>query len=180
MRLFDVGLAPSDGAFLQVAPDASPHASPTRTEAAPRFWTKAVGPDDAAVLGDLLERIDTTFFRPHAMTADGAARVAGMRGRDVYLIGFADGEPVAYGMLRGWEEGYPIPSLGVAVRHDRVRKGYGRAMMLALHRVVHERGSDRVRLRVNLSNVAAFFLYRSLGYRPGGFERGELVMHLDL
>jgi ribosomal protein S18 acetylase RimI-like enzyme len=180
MRSFDVGLAPSDDALRQASSHAAPLVSRTRTDEALRFRTKVVGPDDAAVLGDLLEQIDTTYFRPHEMTADGADRIAGLHGRDVYLIGFADGEPVAYGMLRGWDEGYPIPSLGVAVRHDRVRKGYGRAMMLALHRVVRESGSDRVRLRVNLSNVAAFFLYRSLGYRPGGFERGELVMHLDL
>jgi len=139
-----------------------------------------VGPSDDQVLADLLDRIDSTYFRPHPMTPDEAHRIATRDGRDLYLLGYADEEAVAYGMLRGWDEGYPTPSLGVAVRTDRTRLGYGRAMMLALHAAARSNGSDRVRLRVNPANVAALSLYRSLGYRPAAFERGELVMYFDL
>jgi ribosomal protein S18 acetylase RimI-like enzyme len=142
--------------------------------------TSIVGPTNAGVLGQLLPRIDARYFQPHPMTPGEAARIAGLNGRDLYLLGFVDGEAVAYGMLRGWDEGYTVPSLGIGVRRDRIRRGYGRAMMLALHDAARERGARSVRLRVDPDNLAAASLYRSLGYREGGMERGEILMLLDL
>lgn len=137
-------------------------------------------PPDAGALGDLLPRIDGRFFQPHPMTSEEAARIAELNGRDVYLLGFVDGEAVAYGMLRGWDEGYTVPSLGVGVRRDQTRRGYGRAMMHALHDAARRLGAKAVRLRVHPDNLAAATLYRSLGYREAGFERGEVLMLLDL
>lgn len=114
------------------------------------------------------------------MTAEEAARIAELNGRDLYLLGFVAGEAVAYGMLRGWDEGYTVPSLGIGVRRDQIRRGYGWAMMLALHDAARERGAKSVRLRVDPDNLAAASLYRSLGYREVGMERGEVLMLLDL
>jgi ribosomal protein S18 acetylase RimI-like enzyme len=148
-----------------------------------RGWqmqAEVVGPHHAKILADLLPRIDQTYFRPHPMTAEGAASIVGLRGRDLYLIGVVQGEAIAYGMLRGWDEGYSIPSLGIGVRRDALRMGYGRAMMTALHEAARASGSSKVRLRVNPQNVAALSLYRSLGYRHVGTERGEELMVCDL
>ena len=124
--------------------------------------------------------IDQRYFRPHAMTADRAARIARLDGLDLYLLGFVAGEAVAYGMLRGWDEGFPVPSLGIGVRTTATRNGYGGAMMLALHDAARQRGSAQVRLRVHADNRPARALYRSLGYRDAGVERGETLMLLDL
>lgn len=142
--------------------------------------TRIVGPADARVLGQLLPQIDGTFFQPHPMNVGEATRIAELNGRDLYLLGFVDGEAVAYGMLRGWDEGYTVPSLGIGVRRDQMRRGYGRAMMLALHDAAVERGAGSVRLRVDPDNLAAASLYRSLGYREAGMERGEILMVLYL
>ena len=141
---------------------------------------RRIVPADTGELGELLSRIDTTYFRPHPMTAEGAKRVASVRGQDLYLLGLIGDKPVAYGMLRGWDEGYLVPSLGIGVDRDRVHQGFGRAMMLALHEAARERGATRVRLRVHPDNAAAAALYRSLGYREHGRERGEILMFLDL
>ena len=157
-----------------------PSVASTARNTRPLLRTKVIGSGDAGVLGLLLARIDQTYFRPHPMTAEGAAHIAGLHGKDVYLLGFVDGHAVAYGMLRGWEDGFPNPSLGVGVRKDATRMGHGRAMMRALHEVTRERGSHRVRLRVNPENRAAISLYRSLGYRESDMERGEILMLLDL
>jgi [ribosomal protein S18]-alanine N-acetyltransferase len=158
-------------------PDTRPrHVSPARGP----LQTRRVAPPDADDLGQLLRRIDPTYFRPHAMTAEQAALIAHLDGRDLYLLGFAGDEAVAYGMLRGWDEGYEMPSAGIGVRSDVVRMGYGRAMMLALHEAARRRGATRVRLRVSAENVAGQALYRSLGYREAGFERGETLMLFDL
>jgi ribosomal protein S18 acetylase RimI-like enzyme len=141
---------------------------------------RAVRPDDAAGLADLFSHIDTTYFRPHPMTADGALAIADYVGRDVYLVGSVGAELIAYGMLRGWDEGYVVPSLGIAVRTSHVRHGHGRAMMSALHAVARSRGASAVRLRVAPGNRGARRLYAALGYEDIGEEREERVMLLRL
>lgn len=146
----------------------------------PALDIRNVGPDEAGILADLVANIDTTFFQPHPMTASEATRVARHVGRDVYLIGMLGGEAVAYGMLRGWDEGYAVPSLGIGVRRDRQRQGFGREMMVALHEVGRLVGAPQIRLRVHPENSGATALYRSLGYRDVGFERGEVLMVVDL
>ena len=136
--------------------------------------------EDAGLLADLFADLDTTFFRPHPFSAGEARRLANYAGRDVYAILTVDGRAVAYGMLRGWDEGYATPSLGIAVRRSAQRRGYGRMMMKALHDAARARGASRVRLRVHRDNDVARRLYESVGYRYDGEDRGELVMIADL
>jgi ribosomal protein S18 acetylase RimI-like enzyme len=141
---------------------------------------RVVGPGDAALLADVFAEIDQTFFRPHPFTAAEALRIATRTGRDVHALLLIDGRPVGYGMLRGWDEGYSTPSLGIAVRTPDQRKGYGRALMRELHAEARRRGAERLRLRVHELNAPARHLYETLGYRYHGMDRGELVMVLDL
>lgn len=146
--------------------------------AEPEF--KVVGPDDSQALADLFSEIDTTFFRPHPFTAGQARRIAARDGQDVYALLVRNGRPVAYGMLRGWDEGYETPSLGIAVRTSEQRKGYARELMARLHALAARRGARQVRLRVHPANAKARRLYERLGYGYRGMERGELLMVLDL
>ena len=99
---------------------------------------------------------------------------------DVHLIGRVDGQVVAFGMLRGWHEGYETPSLGIAVRVDAEGRGYGRAMMRELERAARARGAKQIRLRVHPKNARARRLYESCGYGEVGVDRGEVLMLLDL
>ncbi len=59
-----------------------------------------------------------------------------------------EGSIVAYGMLRGWDEGYETPSLGIAVHSEWQARGVGRRMMEHLHQVARVRGAKRIRLKV--------------------------------
>ena len=144
------------------------------------FHIRQVQASDAESLGRLLAGIDQAHFQPHRMDPDGARKIVGLTGRDVYLIGLTGDTGVAYGMLRGWDEGFETPSLGIGIHRDFEHRGYGRAMMAALHEAARARGARRVRLRVHPQNVRAAALYASLGYRDIGVERGETVMALDL
>jgi [ribosomal protein S18]-alanine N-acetyltransferase len=141
-------------------------------------------PADGAELAALFSQIDTTYFRPHPLTAEQAEVISRRVGRDVYAILERDAEAgeafVAYGMLRGWDEGYAIPYLGVAVRSGQERRGLGRLMMAHLHEEAARRGVGQVRLRVHPENGAARALYLSLGYAERGIERDEVLMTLDL
>lgn len=122
-----------------------------------------------------------SFFRPHPMTKEHADVVCsydviqpGLR--DVYLGGFSASTLVAYGFLRGWNEGYEIPSLGIIVASSARHQGVGRRMMAALHDIARLSRSRKIRLRVSPQNHAALSLYRSIGYVFNGeVDRGELV-----
>lgn len=126
-------------------------------------------------LAKLFTRLDATYFHPHPLTEEEAARIASYDGPDVYLW-----TEHAYGFLRGWGEGYEEPSLGIAVAPDQQGKGHGRKMMVALHEAARRRGARRIRLRVHPDNYRARQLYESLGYREAGIERGEVVMFIEL
>jgi|GEM_PF-876089 len=147
---------------------------------APELAFRVVSSADQEALVQVFAEIDDTFFSPHPFTAEEARRLANYSGRDLYAL-LADGRgPVAYGMLRGWAQGYTTPSLGVAVRTSAQGRGFGREMMTCLHAEARRRGADYVRLRVHRDNVAARRLYESLGYVYSGEDRGELVMFLDI
>lgn len=123
------------------------------------------------MLARLFARIDPTYFHPHPLTPEEAARIEAYDGPDVYLW-----TEHAYGFLRGWEEGYEVPSLGIAVATDAQGQGHGRAMMLRLHEAARARGAERIRLRVHPGNQRARRLYDSLGYVESGMDRGEVLM----
>jgi ribosomal-protein-alanine N-acetyltransferase len=136
-------------------------------------------PGDELSLAELFASLhaagDDRSFHPHPMDADAAARIAAYTGRDIYAIGLVDGTAGVYGMLRGWDEGYDVPSLGIAT-HPRCRGlGLSRPMMEFLHLSARLAGAPRVRLKVYPDNQRAVALYTSLGYRFEGDDRGQLV-----
>jgi ribosomal protein S18 acetylase RimI-like enzyme len=141
---------------------------------------RVVEPSDEEMLAELFADIDSRYFRPHPFTADEARQIATRGGRDVYALLIEDGRAVAYGMLRGLDEGYAVPSLGIAVRTSAHGRGLGRAMMAHLHAEAGRRDATVVRLRVHPDNLNARRLYESLGYAYAGQDRGELVMLVGL
>ena len=124
-------------------------------------------------------------FHPHPFTPDTAAAICRHADStpapcDEYHAGFADGRIVAYGMLRGWVEGYAVPSLGIAVRPDCRGRGVARAFMQHLHGVAADRGATKIRLKVYKTNTSAIGLYESLGYELESFSATELLGHHPL
>jgi [ribosomal protein S18]-alanine N-acetyltransferase len=119
-------------------------------------------------------------FHPHPLDAAEAHRRASYTGCDEYHLAEHQRSIVAYGMLRGWEDGFETPSLGIAVHPEWQGQGIGRRMMVYLHEVARARGSKRIRLRVYPENEVAIRLYESLGYIFAGDERGQRLGVLTL
>jgi [ribosomal protein S18]-alanine N-acetyltransferase len=141
-----------------------------------------VGPQHAAALGRFFENLEARgigkVFHPHPLTADAARERATYRGQDIYCV-LAEGDDViGYGMLRGWDEGYDIPSLGIAIDPAAQGRGLGRLMMSFLHMAALRRGAQKLRLRVHPENKPAVDLYRSLGYQFGPQNDGQYLVGL--
>lgn len=121
------------------------------------------------------------YFHPHPFTVELAKERASYRGKDLYFIALNNGEVLGYGMLRGWDEGYEIPRLGIVIHPDAQRYGNGRLLMNHLRAAAQRRGAKTICLRVHPHNDKAVNLYRSLGYNLVQEKDGpNLVGFLDL
>jgi ribosomal protein S18 acetylase RimI-like enzyme len=104
------------------------------------------------------------YFYPHAFTLDYLDYA--LTTKDAYFImSMGLKVSVAYGLLRGWEEGYEVPRLGVAVDKNFRHFGFGEFMCKYLHAYAKYRGCKQVRLRVYQTNEVAKSLYDKLGYK---------------
>lgn len=142
-------------------------------------------PADGAALAAFFDALaasgDTRFFHPHPFTHDHAHLVAAYPGRDLYAAAFSAGRVLAYGLLRGWDQGYAVPSLGIALHPDARGSGLARSFMSYLHSAARLRSAPRVRLKVYPENAPARRLYESLGYAfSEAAPDGQIVGVLDL
>ena len=123
---------------------------------------------------------DEATFHPHPLTRESAAQLANYSGRDLYYVFVDQGQVLGYGMLRGWDEGFEVPSLGIAIDPSVRGRRIGLALMHFLHAVAKQRGCSSIRLTVSATNLAAIRLYEGLGYRFEPIRDTDLVGKLGL
>jgi ribosomal-protein-alanine N-acetyltransferase len=127
-------------------------------------------PAIARLFAALFAHGDCRSFHPHPLTVREAHHLPqglcpkGWPTEDIYRFGFSRGEAVAYGMLRGWDEGFAEPSLGIAVHPDFRGQGLAGRMIRQLHHLARLRGAASVRLKVDRDNTTAVGLYQKFGY----------------
>ena len=107
----------------------------------------------------LIEAGDNKYFHPHPLTEEYAEYLTNYKGEDLYYIIVYNRRVIAYGMLRGWDEGYQIPSLGIAVHPEERGKKVGQALMHFLHTAAYYKNTDKIRLKVYKDNIGAIKLY---------------------
>ena len=125
---------------------------------------------------------DQAYFHPHPFSEEYASQLIHYNGKDLYyVITNSDKMITGYGMLRGWDEGYKIPSLGIIVHPDWRGKGLGYLLMLFLHQAAKARGAEKIRLKVYPDNTQAVHVYQKLGYVfEDNLSDNQLVGYLTL
>ncbi len=145
---------------------------------------RALGPEWETALAELFQALAQSDaareFHPHPLTADEAGQRCRYVGQDLYYVLVDEGRALGYGMLRGWDEGYDVPSLGIAIHPAERGRGLGKTFMHFLHAAAKWRGATRIRLKVYPQNTRAVRLYQELGYRFQSEERGQLVGFVEL
>ena len=119
-------------------------------------------------------------FHPHPLTEEEAHRLCAYSGQDLYYVLVENRQVLAYGMLRGWDEGFDIPSLGIATRLSMRGCGLGTLLVRFLHAAARQRGAGKVILRVYKDNSAARRFYERLGYSFTKCGTLELSGSIDL
>ena len=123
---------------------------------------------------------DSRFFHPHPFTKEQALSICYYKGQDLYYILHTGTKIIGYGILRGWDEGFDIPSLGIVIHPEERGKGYGDLLMRFLHAAARIRGATHVRLKVYPNNKTAIGMYRKLGYKFEGKEETQIVGVIEL
>jgi GNAT superfamily N-acetyltransferase len=103
-------------------------------------------------------------FNPFPMTDETAIRIALGSHEDHYYGAFLNGDVVGLSMLRGWDEGYSVPSFGIVIERRLHNRGIGAQLTEFTIGEARRLGCDRVRLSVFASNLAAIRVYAAKGF----------------
>lgn len=120
------------------------------------------------------------YFHPHSFDQKTAQKICRYTGCDLYFIQTMKTKICGYGMLRGWDQGYLIPSLGIMIHPDYRGMGLWEKFMLFLHEQARKKGAKKIRLKVYPENVRAVSLYKKLDYVFLEKEEGQLVAFAEL
>ena len=123
---------------------------------------------------------DTAFFHPHSFSRQEILAILEKEKKDLYYIVTGDEKVLGYGILRGWDEGYSVPSLGVAVSPNARGIGIGKLLVQFLHAVCRERGCEKIRLKVYKNNVLAVKMYEKFGYTFSAEEEKQIIGYCEL
>ncbi|MBF0611635.1 MAG: ribosomal protein S18-alanine N-acetyltransferase [Magnetococcales bacterium] len=88
----------------------------------------------------------------------------------IMLMAVEEEQVLGYGVLRPLVEEWHLLTLGVSNRHRR--QGIGRLLVSSLLRQASAVGGERALLEVADNNMAAQYLYLSLGFKKIGRRRG--------
>jgi ribosomal protein S18 acetylase RimI-like enzyme len=124
-------------------------------------------PTNVTYLLEYLERNNEYFkyFQPHPFTFEYLYNISLVYEKDFYSLIFLDKQVVAYGMLRGLDDGYEIPTMGVSVDKRFQNLGLGGTLINFMEMSCKLNGIDKVRIGVMKGNKVARSLYESLGYK---------------
>lgn len=149
-----------------------------------------VSPDTLALTKKLFAKLcddpaTQLHFRPHPLTDAHAEHLCNVAREDYYLIGLWGMEPVAYGILRGWDSGYKVPSVGMAVVQDQRSRGFATAIVQKMITVARDRQAEKILVHVDKTNVHSRRVFDKLGFvfdaaaSTEAHDTGWLTLHGD-
>ncbi len=117
---------------------------------------------------------DTKYFHPHKFDYESVKSIIENKKEDIYLLFYERNMIIGYGILRGWDEGYSIPSLGILIDKSVRGSGYSRRILNILHEISKSRFSDFIRLTVKTDNTIAINFYEKNGYEFKKYNKDSL------
>lgn len=118
---------------------------------------------------------DITFFHPHNFTVNDIINILDKKINDQYKIIIHENKVVGYGLLRGWDENYEIPSLGIIIDFQFRGIGIANMFMIYLETESRLRGAKKIRLVVYKNNIKAINIYKKLGYDLKEYDETQLI-----
>jgi len=114
-------------------------------------------------------------FTPHPFTKEVLTKIIDETILDLYYVVMFEDAVVGYGMLRGMDEGYAFPRLGIAVGKDVYGTGVATTLLEFLEVTSRLRGYKKICLRVYIENSRAHHFYAKLGYTYEPFDEKSVL-----
>lgn len=130
----------------------------------------------------------TRNFHPFDLSEKTAKIITCTIHLDNYFGAFCKNRIIGFGMLRGWDDGFDVPSLGILVDHLHQRKGIGRLLTNYAISLAKSKRCKKIRLSVYEDNFPAMALYSSIGFSElerkkiqiNDETRNEIIMEMQL
>ena len=149
------------------------------------FTARPLEIDDALQLSSMLltQSPDyARFFTPFDFDYSSILRLLTEQGKDIFMGMYRDDRLIGFFMLRGWNDGYQIPSYGVLV--DEKYSGYGltRLSLKLAKSICKLRHVPRLMLKVCPDNIIAKRIFEEAGFALTGVDAptGNLIYHFDI
>lgn len=129
---------------------------------------RLLSPEFADGLGDFFEICrkngDEKFFHPHPLTRKEAYRLAHYNGKDAYYVLLFNGEVIGYGLERGYDEGYEVPTSGRLLHPDFRNCGIGTIFIRFLYASAFLRGADEILIHIEPDNMNSLVQSTKVGH----------------
>lgn len=121
------------------------------------------------------------YFNPFAFDEATISGILNDARRDIFQGLFLDGELIGMMMIRGWDAGFDIPSLGLIIGENYRGKDLLRIYIDAMKEICREHGSSRVMYKSHPANSPAPRAAR-MGFRQTGIDpqTGYLIFHCEI
>jgi len=131
---------------------------------------------------DLYEFNEKEFgrFTPHPFTRESLTKIIKESVLDLFYVAVFNSTIIGYTMLRGMDEGYAVPRLGIAVDKGVYGTGVATTLMEHLEATCRLRGYKEISLRVYKDNPRAYNFYIKLGYDYRPYDNESVLGFKEL
>jgi RimJ/RimL family protein N-acetyltransferase len=110
------------------------------------------------------------YFQPFPFDEGTLRRILEQRREDMYFVALWAGEPAGLYMLRGFDQGYAVPSYGVWIAPAFSRRGIGWATLTHAAATCRDRRCAELMLKVHPRNARAMRMYERFGFVEVGVD----------
>ena len=102
--------------------------------------------------------------------------------KDKFFGIFSGNDIVGFYMLRGFDEGFKVPSYGVIILSEFSKKGLSKLTLYHSFALCRLNKIKKIMLKVRPENTYAKKLYESLGFEKTGFDNnnGNIIYHKSI
>ena len=146
---------------------------------------RKLGPGDAETLIQLINQ-DTKDYSKYfvAFEFDSVTieNILTKAKNDLYCGVYWGEELTGFYMLRGFDEGFTIPSYGVYISSRFNNKGLAALTLNHAISICKLHGFKKIRLKVHKENIFAFKQYKKYGFIETGFDEkiNNFILHKDI
>jgi RimJ/RimL family protein N-acetyltransferase len=141
--------------------------------------------DQAATLSALILNAPkdyTQYFVPFSFEEDSIKKIISDAVNDKYFGIFINDDLAGFYMLRGFDQGYDVPSYGVWISNKFSGLGLSKLTLQHAFTFCKLNGLKKIMLKVHPENTVAKNIYENFGFKQGGFDdkNGNYIYYKSL